>query len=390
LNPAPFEGVASNDLLGVGGSAGGAPGKYGKRGSGKVGGTASQRNVELGLDWLKRHQDPAGFWSSSDFARHCETNRCAGEGDPSLDVGVTSLALLAFLGAGNTPNVGRYQTVVRKGLKWLIARQNAENGLFGELNGHEGFLYDHALATLAMCESYGLSKWPILKEPAQRGIRMIQGARNPYAAWRYAYPPNGQNDLSVTGWMILALKSAEDFGLEVDPKAFADTRLWLDSITDENTWRAGYLTKGGYSAREPGMAERWPQEKTESMTAVAMLCRIFLGEDLDTSAALRGGADLLRKRLPEWNESEGTIDYYYWYYGSYAMYQMGGKDWDAWHGRMLEAVLKRQRQDGDEQGSWDPQYDPWGHRGGRVYSTAILTLCLEVYYRYDRVLGARK
>jgi hypothetical protein len=36
-------------------------------------------------------------------------------------------------------------------------------------------------------------------------------------------------------------------------------------------------------------------------------------------------------------------------------------------------------------GSWDPS-GPWGTAGGRVYSTALLTLCLEVTYRYERVL----
>ena len=28
--------------------------------------------------------------------------------------------------------------------------------------------------------------------------------------------------------------------------------------------------------------------------------------------------------------------------------------------------------------------------GGRIYTTAILTLCLEVHYRYVRVAGAKK
>ena len=31
-------------------------------------------------------------------------------------------------------------------------------------------------------------------------------------------------------------------------------------------------------------------------------------------------------------------------------------------------------------GSWDPS-GPWGRYGGRLYSTAISTLTLEVYYR---------
>ena len=387
----PFDGKGKNDVIGVGGGGGGPGGGSGGLGrrSARGGPTASQRVVDLGLDWLSRHQDPRGFWSCAGFSDMCRTNRCDGGGDQMHDVGVTGLALLAFLGSGNTANFGKHKLVVRKGLKFLVDLQDPETGCFGEVNSHQAFLYDHALASLAVTEAYGLSKWPFLKEPAQKGINFIHSARNPYKAWRYAYPPDGNNDMSITGWMVMALKSAEDFGLRVDHSALEGAKLYLDEMTDENTGRTGYLSKGGYSAREPGMAERWPEMKTEAITAVGMLCRIFLGEDPEKSPALRSGADLLRKQLPLWDEKEGTIDFYYWYYGSYAMFQLGGKDWEKWQTRMLDAVIKTQRQDGDEAGSWDPQFDPWGHRGGRVYSTAIMTLCLEVFYRYDRVLGAR-
>lgn len=387
---APFEGTGKNDVLGAGGGGGG-PGrgqKYGKRRDG-AGGQISQRAVNAGLDWLKVHQNERGYWSAADFAECCTTNRCDGEGDAMHDVGVTGLALLAFLGAGHTPDAGRYKAVVKKGLKFLVDHQDGETGCFGEPNSHQAFLYDHAIASLAVTEGYGLSQWPILKGPAQKGVRFIQSTRNPYKAWRYAFPPDGSNDVSVTGWMVMALKSAQDFGLDVDTRALDDARAYLDEMTDEQSYRTGYLARGGYSAREPGLAERWPEQKTEAMTAVAMLCRVFAGEDTSSSPALRGGADLLRKQLPTWDEKAGTIDFYYWYYGSYAMYQMAGRDWDAWQPRMLAAVVKTQRDDGCEKGSWDPQFDPWGHRGGRVYATAIMTLCLEVYYRYDRVLGAR-
>jgi hypothetical protein len=388
---APFEGTSKNDVLGVGGGAGGRGGNGlgSRRRIGRPSSSTSQRAVDAGLDWLKRHQDEKGYWSAADFGQCCATNRCDGEGDSMHDVGVTGLALLAFLGAGHSPNAGKYQAVVKKGLKYLVDHQDGETGCFGEANSHQTFLYDHAIASLAVTEGYGLSKWPILKEPAQKGVRFIQQARNPYKAWRYAYPPDGTNDVSVTGWMVMALKSAEDFGLMIDPSAIDGARAFLEEMTDPQSYRTGYLARGGYSAREGGLAERWPETETEAMTAVAMLCRVFTGEDTATSPALRGGADLLRKQLPTWDEKAGTIDYYYWYYGSYAMYQMAGRDWDTWQPRMLDAVVKTQRNDGCEKGSWDPQFDPWGHRGGRVYATAIMTLCLEVYYRYDRVIGSR-
>ena len=74
-----------------------------------------------------------------------------------------------------------------------------------------------------------------------------------------------------------------------------------------------------------------------------------------------------------------------------AMFQAGGKPYETWRTSLATSVLAQQRKDGDfcqYRGSWDP-IGPWGPDGGRVYSTALLALCLEVRYRYPRVSGGR-
>lgn len=347
----------------------------------KAGSGATIRNA---LDWLRRHQDAKGYWSCAGFAQQCNGARCDGGGVESEDVGVTGLALLALLGAGNTTRKGDYSDSVRRGVDYLMGIQDQETGSFGGPSGVLSMLYQQGIATLAMCEAYGLSEDPALKASAQRAVHFIQSARNPYKAWRYACPPNGDNDTSVTGWMILALKSASDFGLDVDSQAFEGGLLWIEEMTDPNTGRVGYIEKGGMPAREPGFEEKWPSQRVESMTAVGMFCRILLGADPAKSSELRSGADLLRKRLPQWDDTNGSIDFYYWYCGAYAMFQMGGSDWKSWEPRLREVIDKTQRSDGCEKGSWDPQFDPWGHRGGRVYSTALNCLTAEVFYRYAR------
>ncbi|MEW6747430.1 MAG: hypothetical protein AB1486_32265 [Planctomycetota bacterium] len=390
----PFDAKGLNDVIGVGGGAGGGFGrKYGKR-AGRGGGVASQKAVDWGLDWLYRHQHEQGYWGADSFQDECKETVCSGTGNTTCDVGVTGLSLLAFLGAGNTVNTGKYKNTVKKGLRWLKDYQNIEvDGLFGDRSG-QYFMYNHAIATLAMCEGYGLSNWPLLRRPAQQGLDFIAQSRNPYKVWRYYYPPTGRdedNDMSVTGWMLFALASGKDFGLKVDDTALKAGTNFIDEMTDPQTSRTGYNRRGGWSAREPGDEIRWPYENGECMTAVGVLCRILLLEDKniepDSIPAIKGGGRVLEAQTPQW--TEGFVDFYYWYYGSYAMYQLSGSYWDKWQRAMENAIIKNQMETGCEKGSWDPLVDPWGDVGGRVYSTALNVLSLEVYYRYDRLAGAR-
>src|SRR5262249_9406231 len=133
---------------------------------------------------------------------------------------------------------------------------------------------------------------------------------------------------------------------------------------------------------------RFPAERSESLTAAGMLVRIFDGRKREDDPLILKGADLLLQRLPRWDD--GSIDFYYWYYGSLAMVQGGGEPWKKGNEAMKPAILDHQRLDPkqDEFGSWDP-VDPWSMEGGRVYSTALLGLCMEVYYRYERVFGVK-
>ncbi len=384
----PLDRRAANDVIGCGpGGIGGGRGPRGGRRGGAPPPPPTEICVNRALQWLRRHQDPAGFWDCDGFPARCQQNLCDGKGGALNDVGVTALATLAFLGAGSTTNVGEHRTAVRSALKWLESVQDAEDGCFGAKAGQH-FLYGHALATLAMVEGCTLSRAPHLKRPAQRALDFISRARNPYAAWRYACPPDGDNDVSVSGWMLFALFAGRDAGLDVDDGAIRDGLAWVRSMTDAATGRTGYHEKGSLPARESDALERWPAERSESMTACALLLDVFDGADA-RSADVSRRADLLLARRPAWDETLGAIDYYYWYYGSYATWQLGGRAWDSWQKALLDTVVTHQRQDGDETGSWDPQVDPWGREGGRVYSTAINALCLEVYYRYDRLFGTR-
>ena len=184
--------------------------------------------------------------------------------------------------------------------------------------------------------------------------------------------------------MAITLQSAKDAGIPIDDLALPSTILWLDEVTDNDSGRIGYNEAGSTSSRVPGMNDQFPANSGEAMTAAGLLCRTLLGQDPDTKRGLKQHADLILRALPEWDPKAFGCDMYYWYYGSQAMFQMGGTHWEKWYAAMLPVVLESQRSHGHAAGSWDP-VGPWGYSGGRVYSTTLMLLCLEAPYRYARV-----
>ncbi|MAG55867.1 MAG: hypothetical protein CMJ83_06215 [Planctomycetes bacterium] len=391
ISDKPFDGTQTNDAIGLGGGAGGAFG--GRRGGRRNlralgGGGKTQRAVERGLEWLSNHQSQDGRWDCDNFMANGDSKKgplCDGKGIAMYDVGVTGLALLAFLGAGNTHREGPYKATVRKSLKWLKGQQDAE-GCFGP-RGDPHFTYNHGIGALAMAEAYGMTRSGIWKATAQNGINFVMKCQNPYKAWRYGERPGG-NDISVSGWMVMALKSAKMSGLDMNDTALQWAHDFCKEMTDEETGRTGYTKRGERPVRAEGRLEQFPAEESESLTGVGMLIRIFAGEDPKSSAMCKAGSELCAKRLPVWAPKQGKVDMYYWYYATLSMFQVGGSEWTAWNNKMKGAIIDHQREDGNYLGSWD-NCGPWGEDGGRVYSTAVMTLCMEVYYRYGRVFGTK-
>jgi hypothetical protein len=366
---------------GGGGRGGGGLGQGGGGGRGGM-----HQATDAALIWLKNHQSEDGSWSAANFSQQCKTNTCDGEGNPVYDVGLTGLAILCYLGAGETHQSPLFGTTVRNGLKYLLDNQD-ESGCFGNRVGH-GWVYNHACATLAMAEAYGMTEAKAFREPAQRAINFVLKAQNPYSAWRYDFPPAGDNDSSVTGWMVMALKSAVLSGLTIDTSSLDNAVSFIDEITDPANGRTGYTLMGEGPSRLPLIASSFPGEKSESLTSVGILVRVFCGRTLDDDPMIGKGADLLIEKLPTWNPTDGSIDFYYWYYGTLAMHQVGGPRWEKWNEAIKTALVDHQRlnKDEDEYGSWDP-IDAWSSEGGRVYATTLNCLSTEVYYRYDRVFG---
>ncbi len=356
--------------------------------------------IEGALAWLAAHQSADGGWEAAGFPSWCNGKKDDAvppdvAGKVPYGVGTTGLALLSFLGAGYTHrSEGPYGKVVGSGLRYLKNVQDAE-GCFGRRStGH--YVYNHAIATLAMVEAYGMAPSAIHKTSAQKALDFVALARNPYFAWRYGIQP-GDNDTSITGWMSLALRAAtfvnaaevkdgKDAPFQLDEDAFLGVSAWIDKMTDPETGRVGYQQRGTGPARPQELVDAFPAEKSESMTAIGVLLRVLVGEDPATSDPIKRGARLLVALPPVWDPKGGSIDLYYWQEGALAMAQVGGAEAEAWRAALSKALVEHQRTEGEPcgvKGSWDP-IDPWGSDGGRVYMTAMAALALEAPYRYPR------
>ena len=328
--------------------------------------TASEKAVQDGLAWLMRHQRKDGGWSL-DVRNECQLPPgCPEDVHVESDTAATGLALLPFLGAGHIhTQPSRYQAQVQRGLDWLVSHQQKTGELFLGGQIHSQF-YSHAIASMALCEAYGISKDARLQEPAQLAINFIAQSQNKYdGGWRYS--PGMEGDTSVFGWQMFALRSARLSGLNVPKNVLKGCVHYLDEAgSDKNRTTYGYL---------PGMLAK------PTMTAEGLLCRQYLGWQHDDPRLVRGAAIV-------WTELQASSErnIYYWYYATQLLHNMQNKAWKQWNPRVRDGLVASQiGGQGCDSGSWSPlfpQPDVWGMKGGRLYQTGLSILTLEVYYRF--------
>ncbi|MCA9155635.1 MAG: hypothetical protein KDA38_12640, partial [Planctomycetales bacterium] len=336
---------------------------------------ATEEAIELGLVFLARYQTPDGSWSLQSFNEDVAL---------TSDAAATALALLAFQGAGYNHREFKYADVVRRGVDYLVKNQ-AENGsLFVPLDDDSNnsvWLYSHAIAALALSEAYGMTQDPELREPAQRALDfIIRSQHESRGGWRYS--PNYGSDTSVTGWMMMALKSGELAGLDVPDETYQRIDHWLD-LAQASKNEPHLFRYNPYAPDTP--TQRHGRYASNTMTSVGLLMRLYLGWRRD-EGRMQQGADYLLQNLPTLGTSrDPQRDTYYWYYGTQVMFHMGGKYWESWNQALHPLLSETQIQQGAMAGSWEPRGpipDRWAPHAGRLYVTTMNLLSLEVYYRH--------
>ncbi len=335
--------------------------------------------IERGLEFLARRQQPDGRWSLTHAAERRSERAVL-----ASDTAATALALLSFQGAGYHHKDHRYRLVVGRGLEFLVKNQHPNGDLFvaeNELSNRSVWLYSHGIAALALSEAYGMTQDPQLRDPAQRALNFIAQSQQPdLGGWRYS--PGQSADTSVTGWMMMALKSGQLAGLETPPGVFEKIEKWLDAAQASPDEPYRYR----YNPQAPDTPEqRHGREPTPSMTAVGLLMRFYTGWRRDDENMLAGAQQLLKNPPEIGARRDPKRDTYYWYYATQVMFHMGGDGWKAWNGALHPLLINSQATSGSLSGSWDPRRptpDRWGPHGGRLYVTAMNLLSLEVHYRH--------
>ena len=324
--------------------------------------TQTEAAVARALKFLARHQRDDGRWSLNKFndTPDCD-DTCTHPGREQSDIAATSLALLPFLGAGQTHLEGQYTDEIFKAVRWLVEHQKEDGGL---LDG--GRMYAHGQAAIALSEAFALSGDEQLREPAQRALNFIVRAQHSAGGWRYA--PGEAGDTSVVGWQLMALKSGQMAYLHVPPKTFEQADHFLDLVAG-NSQQSRYCYQRG----------RGPDHV---MTAEGLLCRQYLGWPKDHPGLEDGVRYLLKEHPPD----EEHPNIYYWYYATQVMHHIGGSSWTQWNDDMRRLLVRLQETKGHAAGSWTPlgagHHAGFADRGGRIYMTALAACILEVYYRH--------
>lgn len=284
---------------------------------------------QKGLEYLAKNQNEKGAWNDS----------------VGSEPGVVGLCVAAFLAHGEDPVNGPYAKHIRKGLEYIIGEQNESNGYIGSS------MYNHAFATKALAEAYGVVDIPEIAPALDKAVELILSSqkRNRLGAWRYT-PDSRDADTTVTGCQIVTLFAARNAGIAVPEDAI---RKGLAYLNNNRGSEGGY---GYTSASGP----------KPTLTAIGVLC-LALAKEKDSKGYL-ASIEYLRKHI---DYRDRYYPYYFEYYMSQALFHADEETWREWNARNIRYLATIQAPDGSFPGNQGPSFNTAG---------ALLSLALN--YRF--------
>jgi hypothetical protein len=313
--------------------------------------TEAQRTaVEKGLLWLAKRQSGEGAAN-------------AGTQGYSNQAGITALAGLAFMQAGNLPGRGKYGREVQNCLDYVLGACQ-ESGLIASDVSH-GPMYGHGFATLFLAEIYGMTGDENVKEKLQKAIRLIQKTQNPEGGWRYQPVPYDA-DISVTICQVMALRAARDAGIKVEKEVIDNSIKYVRRCQNPDGGFSYMASQGG------GGGSGFP--RSAAGVAALYYAGVFEGDDLER------GLKYVKQFLPRPGTNQQNEGHYFYgnYYAVQAMFLAGGDYWGEWYPAIRDELCNRQEADGH----WDDQH-------GQDYGTSMSLIILQMPNRYLPVYAGK-
>jgi hypothetical protein len=279
-------------------------------------------------DFIAMHQKPGG-----NFAQ---------EKDPGED----ALCLLALMVGGSGPGIGPRGKEIAQGVNYLVGIQDG-TGFFPSQNAQHG-MYGHALSTLFLTETWGMTRQPEMKDRLRKAVQLIVDCQNRNGGWSYFPKIEDRTDLSVTVMQTMAVRAASDAG------------IFVPQVTIDKAVRA---IKGCFSEQEGGFGYTGPNDVKFSTTGagLAALQTVGVYRDRTIEQALRYLQAHAFGPKKEWF-------WYGHYYISVAMYHEGGQAWEEYYPKVLAVALEA--------------VNSKKHRNLPLWENGFLGLVLGMPYRY--------
>ena len=374
LNQMLAGGASASNTLSLPNRAGGLSGRTPERRrelGKKYGATReSEEAVELALKWLAAHQGAGGGWSFDLRKAPCN-GRCRHAKEINVDLrevgkapstAATGLAVLAFLGAGYTHESGPYAEQIEKAIYYLRTRYTENEAGYDWQEQQD--MYGHGIALFALAEALSMTTTEgeetdtMLKHLVEMGTLFTLVAQHSRGGW--GYEPGSPGDTTQTGWQVMSLLSAKRSRIALRTHTLGDAKDFLLRLQGEQAFSFGY-----------NEANPKPRPTT---SAIGLSMMLYLGESPHTN-----GMHLALNRLAE--RGPALTNIYHDYYGTLALHHARHYEWDAWNQVVRDHLVATQEKQGHETGSWHFD-DPYGNVGGRLYTTAMAAMTLEIYYRY--------
>ncbi len=303
---------------------------------------ATRKAIEAGLKFLSDEQHEDGSF---------------GTGAYKGNVGVTSLAGLAFFAAGHQPDDSPRGKIISKAGEFLLTQENRSGGHPGFLHNPNasphGPMYSHGFATLllAYLRGKGKDKKQAAKrdEVLERAVKLIVSSQNKDGGWRYM-PTSRDADSTVTACQMMALAVARQSGLTVPEKTVNAGVSYIKKCFLPATGGFAYMLGGGGKPT---------YSRTAAAVATLQASGIHKGEELEK------GLDYVIKNQPAPAPRPDMHYYYGRYYAARVMHRRSDAAAKDWFAATSKELLAQQQGNG----SWMDQIDPH-------YATAMACLVL--------------